>query len=257
MDGKRAARWGTVAAGALGMAGLATLAAELAWVVKRPLPALVGHDASLRSGATEAPIRLVVLGDSTTTGPGLAGPEQIWLHRALARLDLDDGVDVRSLAVGGSRVADVRARLPEVWPLQPDAVVVAVGSNDAIHGTPTRRFAADFEALVEEVTARAPAAAFTNIGDLGNLARVPLPLASVLRTRSRAIRQRIEEVVARQPGAVLIDVTAADPAFRRRDVFGEDLFHPNALGHDLWAEAAVSGLAGLLAKVQANRAADR
>ena len=246
MNARRTAAVG----GVLGAAAVATLAVEAAWVVRRPLPALEGHDASLRLGPDDTPpIRLVVLGDSTTTGPGLAGPEQIWLHRALAQLDLDAGVDVRSLAVGGSRVADVLGRLPEVWELEPDAVVVAVGSNDAIHATPVRRFARDMDVLVAELTSRAPAVAITNIGDLGNLERVPPPLTTVLRTRSRLISRRIEAVVAEHPEAILIDVTAVDHEFRRGGVFGPDLFHPNEVGHELWASAAIPGLAELLGQV--------
>ena len=250
MNAKRTAAVG----GALGAAAIATLAAEAAWVVRRPLPALVGHDASLRLGPDDAPrIRLVVLGDSSTTGPGLAGPEQIWLHQALAQLHLDAGVDVRSLAVGGSRVADVRRRLPDVAVLQPDAVVVAVGSNDAIHGTPVRRFGRDLEAVVAELSASVPAVAVTNIGDLGNVERVPPPLTSVLRTRSRTISRRIETVVAHHPDVILIDVTPADSEFRRGGVFGADLFHPNEAGHELWASAAVPGLAELFERVAARR----
>ncbi|MFN8016796.1 MAG: GDSL-type esterase/lipase family protein [Acidimicrobiales bacterium] len=241
--------------GLVGAAALATLAAELAWVVHRPLPSLVGMDASGRAGpSSPEPIRLVVLGDSTTTGPGLASAEQIWLRRALHRLEPASGVEVRSLAVGGSRVGDVLRRLPDVWPHEPDAVVVAVGSNDAIHGTPAWRFGQDLDRLVGALHERVGAVAVCNVGDLGNLARVPVPLASLLSARSRAISRRIERVVAAHDGVVLVDVTAADAGFRRGAVFAADLFHPNELGHDLWAAAAVPGLAQLLLEVDRRRA---
>ena len=239
------------------MAALAALAAEVAWVVHRPLPSLEGIDASGRAGPDEAaPLRLVVLGDSTTTGPGLAQAEQIWLRRALAGLDLSHGIEVRSLALGGSRVADVLRRLPEVWPLEPDAVVVAVGSNDAIHGTASRRFARDLDRLVGELHARVGALAVANVGDLGTLERVPPPLTALLTLRSRVISRRIEDVVTAHPGTVLLDVSAADRAFRKGGVFGADLFHPNELGHDLWAAAAEPGLGELVA-MAAQRAAAR
>jgi lysophospholipase L1-like esterase len=219
------------------------------WVVHRKLPSLDGHDASatVPGGNGDRPLRLVLLGDSTLTGPGLEGPHQVWLHRALAELELDIPVDVVSLAVGGSRVADVRRRVAEAIDERPDVVIVGVGSNDAIHGTPTRRFAVDLDGLIGDRLAEVPVVAVCNVGDLGNLARVPFPLTSVLRRRSATICRTIESVTARHPGAVLLDVTGSNLGFRDRSVFGADLFHPNDAGHALWASAAVPGLRSALA----------
>lgn len=238
------------AAAALGGAAIVTLAAQVVWVVRRDLPSLTGLDASGVHGPSDLPhLHLVVLGDSTTTGPGVDAPEQIWLPRALDRLSLPAHVELTSLAVGGSRVADVRRRVPEVRALDPDGVVVAVGSNDAIHGTPPARFAQDLDAVVTELEQHARAVAVTNVGDLGNLARVPRPLNAVLRARSRAISRRAEAVVAAHERAVLLDVTSSDAEFRRGGVFAADLFHPNQAGHELWAAAALPSLGALLVEL--------
>jgi len=212
--------------------------------VRRRLPALEGHDAS---GVVPVPLggvtlRLVVLGDSTLTGPGLTSPEEIWLRRALADLDLTCTVEVVSLAVGGSRVADVHRRVPDALAEHPDLVVMAVGSNDAIHGTPAARFGRELDQVLAELLAEVPVVAVGNVGDLGNVARVPRPLSAVLRRRARAVCREVERVVARHAGAVLLDVTPVDPGFRRPDVYAADLFHPNHRGHELWAAAAGPGL---------------
>lgn len=106
------ARVGVAAAAAL-TGGGAGLAAELVWAGRRPLPEFPDIDvsgvvpASAPSG--KPPLRVVVLGDSTLTGPGLAAPEDIWLRQAIRRLRLRRAVCVVSLAVGGSRVSDVAA----------------------------------------------------------------------------------------------------------------------------------------------------
>src|SRR5918993_4890182 len=137
----------SVGVGLLGTAavGAATLSSAIALEVRRaqrmPLPTLEGIDAS---GTVEGlgagpPLRVVALGDSTLTGPGIADPSNIWLHRALHRLELEPTIEVISLAVGGSRVADVLTRVDEAIELQPSLVVVADGCHHALRRTPGRR----------------------------------------------------------------------------------------------------------------------
>jgi lysophospholipase L1-like esterase len=248
---RRLRRGAALGAGtALIAGGIATLGAEVVWVARRRLPSLEGLDATGPVPGRDlgrAPIRLVALGDSTLTGPGLGEPDHIWLRRSLLDLDLDPTVDVVSLAVGGSRAADVLTVVPDALALDPDVVIVAVGSNDALHGTGYRAFGATLDAILSELLDQVRAVGVCNVGDLGNVARVPMPLSSVLRQRSLAISRRIEAVVARQERAVLLDVTASNVGFRDRGVFAEDLFHPNQRGHALWAEAAEPGLRAVLA----------
>jgi lysophospholipase L1-like esterase len=252
LPGRRRLRRGAAlgAGTALIAGGIATLGAEVVWVARRRLPSLEGLDATGPVPGRDpdrAPIRLVALGDSTLTGPGLVSPDDIWLRRSLLDLELEPAVDVTSLAVGGSRAADVLAVVPEALALDPDVVVVAVGSNDALHGTGYRAFTESLDAIVSRLLDQVRAVGVCNVGDLGNVARVPMPLSSVLRQRSLAISRRIEGVVARHDRAVLFDVTASNVGFRDRGVFAEDLFHPNRRGHALWAEAAGPGLRAVLA----------
>ncbi len=226
---------------------------ELLWAVNRRLPSLVGLDASGTVGAAGAadPLRLVVLGDSTLTGPGLPEPEMVWLRQALDQLPLDRAVHVLSLAVGGSRAADLASQVDRAIELRPDLVVLAVGANDAFHGTRSRRFADALDAVLRRLLDAVPVVGVTNLGDLGNVARFPRPANAVLRARSRSICATIERVVAAHERAVLVDVTSSNEAFRDPGVFGADLFHPNELGHSIWAAAARPGLAAALARLEA------
>lgn len=228
---------------AAGAAMLVTgLVAEVIWTAKRRLPALEGIDVSGRIGTYGLPVRLVALGDSTLTGPGVSDPSQVWLHRALGRLAGSPSVELISLAAGGSRVADVATRLDEAVDLGPDLVVLAVGANDAIHATPTQRFDAQLRAMLERLTDEVAVVAVANIGDLGNIARVHRPLDLVLRRRSQVFSRTVERAVADIERAVLLDVTAADDVFRDRSVFAADLFHPGEDGHAAWADSVLPGL---------------
>ena len=73
----------------------AALLAEVLWVLRRPLPTLTGLDVSRSvagvgggAGAQQPPLRILALGDSSLTGPGLARAEEVWLHQALDRRPL-------------------------------------------------------------------------------------------------------------------------------------------------------------------------
>ncbi|MGB6057649.1 MAG: SGNH/GDSL hydrolase family protein [Microthrixaceae bacterium] len=239
-------RFASKAAVAAAATSVATgvLAMEVYWTSHRPLPSLEDLDASgIVPGAMgQVPLKVVVLGDSTTTGPGLSSADQIWLRQALTELHLDRPIEVISLAVGGSRVENVYRRLPEALDADADVAIVAVGSNDALHGTPQRRFTERLDQVVTALGSSVPTVAVANIGDLGNIARIPPPLRSILRVRSRIICRAIERVAAAHDQVVLLDVTPSNLHFRDKTIFAEDLFHPNAEGHSYWANAALPGL---------------
>src|SRR6187401_1153762 len=172
MPGRSAVRTAASVA-ALASGALAGLVAEYYWTTRRPLPSLTGVEESGRIGGTssETPLRVVALGDSTLTGPGIDDPRDIWLPRALAHLDVPGGVELISLAVGGSCAVDVAARVDEAIELDPDLVVIAVGCNDVIHSTPTRRFAATLDSVIDRLHRADVVVAVANIGDLGTIAR--------------------------------------------------------------------------------------
>jgi lysophospholipase L1-like esterase len=197
------------------------------------------------------PLRVVAVGDSTLTGPGLEHDGLIWLHQALDRLAHHRPIELISLAVGGSRVEDTLERIPETIDLQPDLVVVAVGANDALHGTPIGRVRKGLQHLVTELLDGVPTIAVANVGDLGNIARVPAPLDRFLRLRARRVCSAIETAVAAHDRAVLLDVRPVDHVFRDRTIYTPDLFHPGQRGHAAWAESALVGLRRAVAHVDA------
>ncbi len=242
-----------MATGAAASGATAGLVAELVWAGRRPLPQFPDVDASgvvpAWAKSDEPPLRVVLLGDSTLTGPGLAAPEDIWLRQAIRRLRLGRAVHVDSLAVGGSRVSDVAARVDEASALRPEVAVVAVGSNDLIRGAPVQAVARELGSVIDSLLEAAPVVAAANVGDLGNVLRFPAPLNTVLRLRSRQAARAIGAIVERRRRAVLLDVTRSNPAFRDPGVFVADRFHPNAAGHAAWADAALPGMREAFARL--------
>ncbi len=243
---------------ALGVPGLALAAAGGLWAqAKRaanaPLPQFQDLDPSGRYGAAHGdPVRMVVLGDSSVTGPGLSHGSLVWIARLADRLPWD--VELVSVARGGSRVRDVlRHQHADAVMHRPDVFVLAVGANDALHGTTARQYARDLGPLLDGLTAVAPVATL-GIGDLSVIPRVPPTLRPVLARRSATIDRTHAAVSATRAGVVRVPVsTLSDGHFRDLgpDLFSPDRFHPNERGHHLWAglflpyvRAALSGGAG-------------
>ena len=242
-----AARLRLGVAGAAGIpfaaaAAVGTVVAQFWYVAHRPLPSFTDLDPDGTFGPDGAPeVRIVLLGDSTVTGPGLERRDDLWSRRVARRLAGDVRVRLLSVAVGGSRVRDLLvAQLPEAQGLRPDVAVVSVGANDAMHGTRLRRFEADLDALVEAFGEAGTEVVLAGVGDLGNIPRLAHPLKALASRRSRQFDRAHARVAARHDHVVKVPVAElTDARFRGADAFCPDLFHPNCAGHTVWADLAV------------------
>lgn len=222
----------------LALAATAGLVAQVRRVANAPLPHFPDGDPSGRYGSTTGkPVRVDVLGDSSVTGPGLDDGAHSWIAQLSDMLPWS--VDLRSHAVGGSRVRDVLLRqAPRTLIDPPDLYVLAVGANDALHATPARRFARDLEALLELLRAVAPVVTL-GIGDLSVIPRLPPTLRPLVARRSSSVDRLHAAVVAGRDRVMRVPVSQlSDPHFRSggRELFVADLFHPNRHGHALWAQ---------------------
>jgi lysophospholipase L1-like esterase len=231
------------------MAAAGAMAAQFWYVSHRPLPSFRDLDPNGVFGPDGIPeARIVLLGDSTVTGPGLDSSEDLWSHRLARRLALERRVRLLSLAVGGSRARDVLVRqLPEALTLQPHLAVVSVGANDAMHGSPMRRVEADLDAIAGAFGDAGTRVVLSGLGDLGNIPRLRFPLKAVASMRSRAVDRIHARVAARHDHVVKVPIAErSDEFFRSVDVFCPDLFHPNRAGHAVWADAVYPVIADAL-----------
>jgi len=235
----------TLAKGAI--FGVAALGAEALWAIARPVPNLSEFDASGVEGPLSGrPLHLAVVGDSTTTAPGVSGPEDIWIRQLARRLE-GHRVEISSFAVGGSKATDVVADQPQhAVKAAADITFVSVGANDVLRGVSLRTFEPHIETIVEALSA-VSTVVVSGVGDLGTIPRLLPPLDVLMRARGRAI-DAVQERVARDHGAIKIDMwDLTTEEFRTNpEVFSEDLFHPSAEGHRVWADAAFVTMAPLL-----------
>ena len=234
-------------------AALAAMGAQAWYAGHRALPRFVDLDPSGTFGPVGAPeVCIALIGDSTVTGPGLDGPDDLWMRQVARRLARDHRVTVRSHAVGGARARDllmyqVRAAVRDA----PDVVIVSVGANDALRRIRIGRFEAELTAIATALREAGAVVVLAGVGDVGTALRLPFPLKVVVSERSRAADRAHTRVADRLVGVVKVPIAElGNDLFRRnRDLFCADLFHPNQAGHEVWADAAYPVLEEVVAQV--------
>lgn len=227
----------------------ATLGGQIWYAAQRHVPWFDDLDASGVFGAESLPpLRIVAVGDSTMTGPGLQNPDELWLRLVARRLADRYRVHLTSLAVGGSRSQDVLdTQLDAAIAARPDIAFVSVGGNDILHGVPVWQFEQRLDRIAGRLNETATVILF-GIGDLGSIPRVPSPLKHVVRAVGR-VGDTVHTRVAHRHGVHKIDQwQLTTDAFRSGPhMFSPDLFHPSASGHRAWADAVEPTLEEVLA----------
>jgi len=230
-------------------AGAVVLGAEAAYAMLRPAPKQVEFDPSGTFGENHhPPMRVAVLGDSSVTAPGVAGPEEIWVRRICARLAESRHVILQSYAVSGSKAIDlIDNQLEPTLAFAPDLVIVSVGSNDAIKGVSLRTFEGQLDELIAVLAETDALILMSGVGDLGTIPRLYPPLRNMM-TRRSARFDRVHHLVAARYGAHVVEHRSDDPAiwYSDRGLWSADLFHVSAAGHERWANVTWRTLEPLL-----------
>ena len=233
------------AAGRLCAVAAGVLATEAMYAVLRPAPEQEEFDATAVIGPADGvPLSILVLGDSSCTGPGLSHPDEIWIRQTANDVaDMGFLVSVDSIAVGGATVADLLAdQVHRIGREHYDAILVSIGGNDALKGVALKDFERDLGQLVDSLKPFTELIVLSGVGDLGSIPRLLPPLRDILRARAKrfdAAHARIAEA----HGVVKADQWATTPAiFADRTIFTSDLFHPGPIGHRAWADVATGAL---------------
>lgn len=236
-----------IAIGAVGV-----IAAQILRAAHRPdLPTLDNQDPSGRFGDPSLPLlKVAAMGDSSVTAPGVL-LDNSWSRRVARHLSREYHVDLHSLAVGGSKVTDViDAQLESAISYQPDLVLLAVGANDALRGTPISRFESEANRLLDLLLPHTKAVLFAGVGDLGTIPRLSEPLQTVARRRGRSIDRAIYRVCRRYDRVVKADAWEHPSwaMFEQRPevAFAADQFHASDEGHNAFAQSAIRAIEEIL-----------
>lgn len=198
-----------------------------------------------------APIRYLVLGDSTAAGVGADYERGIVLETA-RHLARSRRVELLNLAFSGARFRDVlRDQLPRARGWRPDLVLLDVGANDVTHLTSSRSMRRDLEEIIRSLLAENCEARVVVTGspDMGAPPRIPFFLRGIAASRAGRINSIARQAVSDHDLTFAPISDRTGPAFRSDPtLFHPDRFHPNARGYALWVPVLTEAIDAALAK---------
>ncbi|MFC0526283.1 SGNH/GDSL hydrolase family protein [Phytohabitans kaempferiae] len=191
------------------------------------------------------PLRLVLMGDSSSLGVGV---EQLadTLGGQLATM-LSEGtptlparhVQLSSVGVSGSRCTDLATQVARaLLGGRPDVVVILIGANDATSLRRPAEAAAYLGAAVRRLRDASVEVVVGTCPDLGAARAIAPPLRQITGWLGRRIA-RAQARAVRAAGGTVVDLASETGAVFRADAgtLCYDGFHPSADGYRVWAHA--------------------
>jgi lysophospholipase L1-like esterase len=186
------------------------------------------------------PVRLLVLGDSTSAGVGAATQHQ-GLPGSIAReltARWGRGVDWRAIGESGATARDLLERfIDEAVREEYDVVFLTVGANDALGLRSRRAFGRDIRSLLDQLRAASPQATIlmSSLPAFFRFELLPNPLKRNLYLHSRSLEAEARAIATAFDGAAM----SPPPPPYSEGFFASDLFHPSEVGYRDWARFAI------------------
>lgn len=178
-------------------------------------------------------LRLLIVGDSSAAGVGVAHQDQALAGQLVAALAARFTVHWRLIARTGATTAQTLARL-RAQPLDPvDIAVTALGVNDVIRQVPLRRWVTDQAALADLlVGAGARIVLRSGLPPMARFPLLPRPLCDILGAQAAAMDAALAAASTSVLQHLPFDPARLDPA-----MMAEDGFHPGAAIYSEWGAA--------------------
>lgn len=187
--------------------------------------------------AAVAPVKLLVLGDSLSSGYGVPIQNGFEARLAAACKAAGHPVRIQDGAVSGDTTAGGLARLSWVLGADPEAAIVELGGNDGLRGIGPSEIKANLRAILDRLAARHIPVLFAGMYAPPNLGP----------QYGKAFRAVFDQLGAR-PGLIyypfFLAGVAADPALTEPDGI-----HPNAAGVRVIVARIMPDMLRLLAEV--------
>ena len=192
------------------------------------------------SAAGTAPLRLLVLGDSTAAGVGVDSQHDALPGNLARSLSVHYGRGVEWTAVGenGATARDLLERyVPAATAARYDVVFLTIGANDALGIRSRAAFGRDIRELLARLRLASPDATIlmSSLPAFFRFVLLPNPLRFNLYLHSRSLEAEARAIVTATPGAFM----SPPPPPYTEGFFASDLFHPSAIGYRDWGDFAV------------------
>ncbi|HEX6040967.1 SGNH/GDSL hydrolase family protein [Longimicrobium sp.] len=191
-------------------------------------------------GGDGAPVRLLVLGESTAAGVGAADHQEGLAGQVARGLAAETGRPVRWRVLGrNGATADAtrQSLLARAADVEADVAVIALGVNDTLRLHAPARWAADLRALIDDVRARCGPVPviLASVPPMGRFPGLPRPLRTVLGLRATVLDRAAARLAAGMDAVHHVPVPL--PPEDEARFFCTDRFHPSPYGYALWGAA--------------------
>lgn len=180
-----------------------------------------------------APLRLLVLGDSSAAGVGVAHQDDALAGRLVAHLSAQHSVQWHLWAKSGLTTSGMLRHLSGQPTRAIDIAVVALGVNDTKNGMHQSRWQANYSALITALHTRFGVRRIyaSGVPPLGDFPLLPNPLRGVLGARAARFDAALAGICAAQQGVEHMPFDLpVDPS-----LMATDGFHPGPKVYDIWA----------------------
>ncbi|MFD1940468.1 MULTISPECIES: SGNH/GDSL hydrolase family protein [Nonomuraea] len=194
------------------------------------------------------PIRLAMLGDSTSVGLGMADHEHtpgVRLARGLAAV-AERPVTLTVVGQSGAPSAELGDQVDRALRTRPEVAVIFIGANDVTTQTPPATAVRHLAKAVRRLREAEAEVVVGTCPDLGTVRPIGQPLRWVTRRWSRqlAAAQTVAVVEAGGRTVAFADILGPEFATNPTEMFGPDRFHPSDRGY---AQAAYAVLPSVCA----------
>jgi lysophospholipase L1-like esterase len=191
-------------------------------------------------GGGGAPVRLLVLGESTAAGVGAANHQEGLAGQVARSLAAATGRPVRWRVLGrnGATAATTRASLlAPAADVAADIVVVALGVNDTLRLHAPARWTADLRRLMDGVRARCGPVpvVLAAVPPMGRFPGLPQPLRGVMGLRATVLDRAAARLAGEMEAVHHVPVPLPPAEVAR--FFCADRFHPSPHGYAQWGAA--------------------
>ncbi len=187
-------------------------------------------------------LRLLILGDSSAAGVGVAHQDQALAGQLSTDLARDHRVEWRLVARSGATVATALDMAAGLDDRGFDHALIALGVNDVKNGVWLGDWTRRYDALLGLLRERAQVRHIivTGLPPIAHFPLLPSPLRDVLGARAEQFDAALQDVAARHGAAHLPVGPLDDPA-----LMASDGFHPGPVVHAEWARRAAEVMRGL------------